>query len=146
MQIHLIEKIGCILPFASHQTKDRSEFFCKEHGNVIDYEMWDTALLLSFINEMDSGFLNKCLPPCISYKVKIIETEKYNNAYENAALSYFFEEYIDVYTEMYSYDIFSLVVDLGSALGLWLGLSAICILEKIFSVWNAFVDLSRRME
>ena len=30
-----------------------------------------------------------------------------------------------VITDTYAYDMFSLVVDLGSALGLWLGLSAV---------------------
>ena len=148
LQLYLIKKIGCILPFASLQTKDRSRFFCKENGNVFDQETWNTsyAFLLSFLNEMDSGYLNKCLPPCTTYKVKIIETEKYNNAYEQAKLMYFFEEYINVYTEMYSYDIFSLIVDLGSALGLWLGLSAICILDNLFMVWNAMVEWSRKMK
>ena len=110
--------------------------------------MWDISysLLDSFINEIDTGYLHHCLPPCTSYKVKIKETEKWQNSYEEAVLSYFFEKHIDVYTEMYSYDIFSLFVDLGSTLGLWLGLSAICILDKLFIVWNALVEWSKRME
>ena len=145
---YLIEKIGCILPFATLQSKDRDEFICRENGNVIDQDKWNIlqAFLVSFINEMDGGYLHQCLPPCTTYKVKIIETDNYSNAYEQARLSYFFEDYIDVYTEMYSYDIFSLVVDLGSALGLWLGVSAICILDNIFIVWNVIVKWSKRME
>lgn len=147
-QLYLIEKFGCILPIASLQTKDRSKFFCKENGNVIDKEIWDSsiALLLSFLTEMDGGYLHRCLPPCTTYKIKIIETEKYKKAYDYADFNYYFEEYIDVYTEMYSYDIFSLIVDLGSALGLWLGLSAICILDNLFIVWNVIVEWSRTMK
>ena len=146
LQLYLIEKIGCILPFASLQTKERSEFFCKEHENVFDHDIFKIQMKLGnwFVNEIDAGYLQQCLPPCTTYKVKIIETEKYTNIYEGATLSYFFEEYIDVYTEMYSYDMFSLVVDLGSALGLWLGLSALCILDDLFMVWNAIVEWNRK--
>ena len=95
---------------------------------------------------MDVGYLHQCPPPCTftTYKVKIIQTDYFKKFENHAAFSYFFEEYIDVYTEMYSYDMFSLVVDLGSALGLWLGLSALCILDDLFMVWNAIVEWNRK--
>ena len=35
--------------------------------------------------------------------------------------------------DVYSYDLFDLVVDLGSALGLWLGLSALSIFDYTLS-------------
>ena len=148
LQLYLIEEIGCILPIASLWSKDRNEFICKENENVIDQDMEDITikLLNEIITEMDGGYLQKCLPPCTTYKIKIKITDNYSNEFEKAALSYFFEKFIDVYTEMYSYDIFSLVVDLGSALGLWLGLSAICILDNIFIVWNTIVEWSKRIK
>ena len=50
---------------------------------------------------------------------------------------------IQVYTDVYSYDLFSLIVDLGSALGLWLGLSALGILDNLVLVCqNAVRKLS----
>ena len=36
---------------------------------------------------------------------------------------------VQVITDAYAYDMFELVVDLGSALGLWLGLSALSIFD-----------------
>ena len=42
------------------------------------------------------------------------------------------KETVTVYTDIFNYDEFSLVVDLGSALGLWLGLSALTIVDYTF--------------
>ncbi len=36
---------------------------------------------------------------------------------------------VTVYTDVYGYDALSLIVDLGSAMGLWLGLCALSILD-----------------
>ena len=36
---------------------------------------------------------------------------------------------VTVYTEVYGYDALSLIVDLGSAMGLWLGLCALSVLD-----------------
>ena len=42
-----------------------------------------------------------------------------------------------VHTDTFAYDVFSLVVDLGSALGLWLGLSAISIFDYMLEMYEA---------
>ena len=49
----------------------------------------------------------------------------HTNAINNAHLDIRVDEEVAVLKEVYSYDLFNLVVDLGSALGLWLGLSAL---------------------
>ena len=40
-------------------------------------------------------------------------------------------EEVTVHTDTPAYDMFNLVVDLGSALGLWLGLSAVSIFDSL---------------
>ena len=45
-----------------------------------------------------------------------------------------FMETVAVYTDVYAYDVFSLVVELGSALGLWLGFSALSMFDSITSI------------
>ena len=57
----------------------------------------------------------------IQIKRKYYHTNVINNAHLNIRV----DEEVAVLTDVYSYDLFNLVVDLGSALGLWLGLSAL---------------------
>ena len=42
-----------------------------------------------------------------------------------------FDKDVQVHKRVYSYDAFSLIVELGSALGLWVGLSALGLLDII---------------
>ncbi len=43
-----------------------------------------------------------------------------------------------VHTDVYSYDGFSIIVEFGSALGLWLGLSALYIFNSILDYFIVF--------
>ena len=47
----------------------------------------------------------------------------------NAHLDIRVEEEVAVITDVYSHDLFNLVVDFGSALGLWLGFSALSFID-----------------
>ena len=53
---------------------------------------------------------------------------------------------VTVHTDVYGYDIFSLVVDLGSALGLWLGLSALTIVDYIIEAFTYIRSKYQRYE
>ena len=48
---------------------------------------------------------------------------------EKSLIGLFGKDKVQVLTDVYSYDGFDLIVDLGSSLGLWLGASAISILD-----------------
>ena len=61
--------------------------------------------------------------------------KKKNFAFEICILYYiFYYPKVMVYTQMQSYSLFDLVVDLGSSLGLWLGISALGIVDFIIQV------------
>ena len=53
-------------------------------------------------------------------------------------------EKVTVYEDVYAYDMFSLIVDLGSALGLWLGLSACSIFDSLLLIHSYYPSIKRR--
>ena len=76
--------------------------------------------------------MNKCLPPCYQLSSQLKKTTYRTNRPSDAFLKITSEQKVRVITDAYSFSIFSLVVELGSALGLWLGLSALNIVELVF--------------
>ena len=55
-----------------------------------------------------------------------------NSRTKNAFLHYLYNTEVIVYTDIYAYDGVDLVVDLGSALGLWLGAVNINLMSQYF--------------
>jgi hypothetical protein len=72
-----------------------------------------------------------CLPPCNSTSIHIKRTLYNANVIQYAGLNLHIKDQVEVLKDVHSYDFFNLVVDLGSALGLWLGLSAMSIFDLI---------------
>ena len=96
----------------------------------INHTIW--ALVTG--REMD--ILASCLPSCLSLSFKLTEVIKLPHRLNNAASEIRIIDKIKVYTDVYAFDIFSLVVDLGSSLGLWLGLSALSIFDNIIEFYK----------
>ena len=81
--------------------------------------------------------LKPCLSPCVSMHFKLNEISHDSNRPHNAALTVKMKDEMIVYTDVYAYDIFNLIVDLGSSLGLWLGLSALSIFDTLVEFYTA---------
>ena len=79
-------------------------------------------------------YLKVCLPPCMSMEVIILKTEHLRNFPDYSVSSFKFKRDVLVYTDIFAYDEFSLIVDFGSAMGLWLGLSALNFLDYALSI------------
>ena len=97
----------------------------------INHTIW--ALVTG--REMD--ILASCLPSCLSLSFKLTEVIKLPHRLNNAASEIRIIDKIKVYTDVYAFDIFSLVVDLGSSLGLWLGLSALSIFDTVADFYSS---------
>ena len=82
---------------------------------------------------------DKCMKPCKSLKASIKKTFRLATRLQNAILSYDILNSVTVHTDIYDYDLFDLVVDLGSALGLWLGMSALCIYDFILIIYKNII-------
>ena len=72
-----------------------------------------------------------CKPSCLRLEIKLQEVQKLSNFPTHAVIQLMHEQQLKVLKTVYAYDGFSLIVELGSALGLWLGLSAIGMLDII---------------
>ena len=91
----------------------------------IYYFLWD------LIGGDDPEEIKNCLPPCLTMIINKKKTYYLENNLDLAFLHLNTNEKVTVLKDVYSYDLFDLVVDLGSALGLWLGLSALGIFDFI---------------
>ncbi len=129
---------GCLPPWLPE--KISSKFLCEAK-----VKMPDSQTMKEIIYEMNkylSGrefFVNKeCKTPCVSMKIKLKQISRRTN---EAGSSVAFEtaEEVVVTTDVFAYDIFNLIVDMGSALGLWLGLSALSIFDSIIWIPGSFL-------
>ncbi len=80
---------------------------------------------LLYNKDMDLDIFKVCLPPCLTMQVNFFKINHETNIRGWANVQFKFLEEVAVYTDENAYDMFNLIVDLGSALGLWLGLSAL---------------------
>ena len=82
---------------------------------------------------------DSCLPPCVKMSIKLKQQKHISNQLEEAGLRIdLVDKDVKVYTLVYAYDVFNLVVDLGSSLGLWFGLSAISIYDNTIHIFMKY--------
>ena len=94
-----------------------------------------SQVLLQMI-EMKSEvkMFKRCLLPCVTMRIKLHQIRYDRNMINKAWLSTYSLDLATKLTEVYSYDQFDFVVDFGSALGLWLGLSCLSILDYVLEM------------
>ena len=131
LEEHLMQSYGCLPPWI---TKEQGKI-C---GKDMDVEIQDMEAvgkimpeILDLIKGLELDMFKICLPPCITMHVHMKELLHNTNKKSYGAIEYNVADDATVLTEVYAYDIFSLVVDLGSAVGLWLGLCALSIFDYV---------------
>ena len=73
-----------------------------------------------------------CLPPCtyLSTKSEYI----LDASYDKHSIYLFFDATVEVQTTVLAYDFDSLLVEVGSSLGLWLGLSVVAVFDLLLAI------------
>ena len=133
----LIEWYGCIAPWFPKNTS----LVCEED---IEIKMKDEMARVNALDQLwrlgtgqDLSIFSTCLKPCLTLdlKLRLVHESSYlvNEGWVEISLN----DEVVVHTAAIAYDMFNLVVDLGSALGLWLGLSALSIFDTILQVLGA---------
>lgn len=133
MSERLVKCYGCLPPWFP----SRKGLTCESEKAVA---IQDTSTCEKVFDEFISLFLGRdlkmfkpCLPPCLKMSLELKQTSRsYGKKY--ARLSIVISEEVDVFEDTYSYDLFNLVVDIGSSLGLWLGFSALNIFDNFILI------------
>ena len=123
------DHLGCLPPWMPN---NMGEVFEQDKPvNIKDKEKYVKLIdnLLEFTSSREMDFWGKCLPPCTSMSVVMKKTDYNSNLLGRSWLNLKASNKVTVHTEVYAYDAISLIVDLGSAMGLWLGLSALSVLD-----------------
>ena len=127
---------GCLPPWVSGA---EPEEICGNKLNVDKSLIEETNVYYGIFDLMlnkEAEIFKKCLPPCVTMKLSLEKLMMKTNRVKTADLDVYSKDWATVHTHVYSYDIFSLIVDIGSAMGLWMGLSCISILDHILLNWN----------
>ena len=131
MKKYLLESYGCLPPWFPKPMG----LTCETERDVYDYKTVPYKEVYSNFKNILLGrnikMFDVCLPPCLKMSIKPKRAYHSTSSRYVARLSFFTQDEVVVMKSSYSYNIFNIVVDIGSALGLWLGLSALCILDKI---------------
>ncbi len=135
----LFPELGCNIPWMSH--KDSCKGLINSNYSV------ETNKYLQDIIDYSIMALNlpstSCKVPC----VKLIVTSKYLSTYEsingNNSIKLHFDPTIRVCESISQYNGFDLTVEVGSALGLWLGLSAIGLFDYMIEIIQFCLNLRR---
>ena len=84
-----------------------------------------------------------CKPSCFKLKMNFMLESEITNFPKYIDFQVNFDEKVQIHKRAYSYDAFSLTVELGSALGLWVGLSALGLLDIFI---EAFLKAKQSVE
>jgi hypothetical protein len=135
MERMFLDSYGCLPPWFLRN----KGMTCETEKEVAEPQKNKLIEFIKFMLGRDLKLYESCLPPCIKMIIGIKKTTHSTNHHEYAQLSFVTKEEVVVYKDTYSYDTFNLVVDIGSALGLWLGRSVLCIFDKFmeFCLWLA---------
>ena len=81
-----------------------------------------------------------CPKPCIEVRILCQKTNIENNYYDDSNMYIYFENSVKVTNYILAYGLFEMVVDIGSSLGLWIGLSALGIFDLLLDVAAALKE------
>ena len=118
----ILLEYGCYPPWITVTDGDN----CAAHSglNITKedfHNVWKD--LDSLTNGLSIGMMKQCLRPCYTVDMTLVEMTLETNFKEHAILQISNTESVQVSKATYSFDAFMLAVELGSALGLWLGMN-----------------------
>lgn len=132
---HIFSSYNCYPPWIQQGDGNQCE---KNPNRNINFKKNNT--ILEDLRSLNSGIMpetiQQCEKPCYQVKVRSEEVWMTSGWKDYASLEiHDNDDTVSIHKAIYSFDIFMLTVELGSALGLWLGLSAISFLDFGMIFW-----------
>ena len=127
------EIYGCLPPWLPRATGETCEQDKKVRVNDKKSVTKITPEILKLLEGLELDMFKNCLQPCHTMSVEVREM-LHTAGNIDGFVKYSKEDQVTVFTDVYAYDIFDLTVDLGSAIGLWLGLCALSIFDSLITV------------
>ena len=132
----MLKWLKCLLPWFPDSTKNSCEKM--ENAHMTDYVHKEVK---KFLNGWEMETLTPCKQPCLTMSFHVNKIDSRYNLLDESLVHIVFKEQVKVFTDVYAYGIFSLFVDLGSSLGLWLALSAL----SVFTFFVDFAAITKKM-
>ena len=144
MKEKLMNIYGCLPPWVpAHE----SECIYKTEMNIYSGEIFEDPVfkaLKELLDNREVDMFQNCLPPCVSMKIKLQRTRFDTKFPDHVVFKAFSKGLAKKLTDVFSYDEFNFIVDFGSALGLWMGLSCLSILDQILETWASFMKFWKK--
>ena len=127
--------INCAPPWLTHKDQCDANMNVTEKNSV---EFFDkTWYVANGINTMDTDIYlgkKKCPKPCTIQKSIVMFNEKEKNVFNETYLTLIFDKEVVHTTKQLGYGPSEFLVDMGSSLGLWFGLSVFGITDLVIMV------------
>ena len=137
----ILPVLGCLPPWLSTATACTGHFMRNTTAKK-DLSWWFHFLYER--SKMGSSYQSpSCLPPCKHFSVHSVLQDIKSGSGQTKVLNkinLFFEDIVHVERIIPAYGITSLLVELGSCLGLWLGLSVVGIFDVIHTFCLRFIN------
>ena len=133
--------MDCIPPWLSSRNQ------CSTNIKTYNYTKWEIGSMISasFKKPIDewkpTEMEKKCKNPCKKMTNKVSLKVDKNRNFTFASIKFRFKKTVRVEKKVVVYTWFNFIIDVGSSLGLWLGLSALSITDLVI---EAFMMAKKR--
>ena len=96
--------------------------------------------------KLDIAFESECNLPCDQMLFNVQKIGYEIADFEENWISIMFDEEVDILEEKSNYTGFDLIVDAGSSLGLWIGLSALGVFDFLYDIGSKGIKLIQNLK
>jgi hypothetical protein len=129
-QVHadLKPRINCVLPFLSE--RDHCQNLSEKYQAEIEH--YGNTYLVPYMLFGETKAQKQCLKPCKQQRISVsLRDQAPSNVANSSTIVITFNSNVKVSKEEPSYNWFNFIVDVGSSLGTWVGISAVTLIDFV---------------